>query len=132
MNLRKFTGRRQSARDYRIILTLGWGFHVSMRRVNWRRAIYFAIIFDVIRDPVRKLDPEESVLITVSVLVLWVMISIGAWISSQAENSPCFKIPSEVIDLFQAASCSDRACLSVSFAIYAQGYKMVASALCRT
>ncbi len=43
---------------------------------NWRTAIYLCILLDIVRDPVRKLTPGHSTLITVSVNVLWLAISI--------------------------------------------------------
>lgn len=44
---------------------------------NWRTGIYLVVLMDLLRDPVRKLDPSESVWITVSVNLIWGGIALG-------------------------------------------------------
>ncbi len=41
---------------------------------NWRKAIYIGIVIDVLRDPVRKLLPEQPVVITLSGVLVWGLI----------------------------------------------------------
>jgi hypothetical protein len=44
---------------------------------NWRRGIYLAILVDILRDPVRKLDESQTVLITLSVGAIWGAVFFG-------------------------------------------------------
>lgn len=54
------------------------GLSCLVALMNWRQGVYFAILLDFLRDPIRKLDPDESVIITVSVLGLWGVITLAA------------------------------------------------------
>jgi hypothetical protein len=46
--------------------------------VDWRRGIYGCLLFDVIRDPVRKLSETQSVAVTVAGAALWFAVFLGA------------------------------------------------------
>ncbi len=41
---------------------------------EWRRGIYVGILIDVLRDPVRKLVPEQPVIITLSGVLVWLCV----------------------------------------------------------
>ncbi|MCA9034523.1 MAG: hypothetical protein KDA91_05300 [Planctomycetaceae bacterium] len=53
-----------------------------MSVADWRKGIYVGILIDVLRDPVRKLLPEQPVLITLSGAIVWGVIVFAA-VSSQ-------------------------------------------------
>src|SRR5438874_1078571 len=55
---------------------LGVAFIWSL--LDWRRGLYLCLIFDIIRDPIRKLSDEHLVYITVSGSVLWLAVFVGA------------------------------------------------------
>ena len=46
--------------------------------LDWRRGLYFAVLFDVARDPVRKMLDDQPVYITVAAASLWLAIFLGA------------------------------------------------------
>jgi EamA domain-containing membrane protein RarD len=52
---------------------------------NWRAGIYVGILADCLRDPVRKLDPSEPILITLTGSALWVLLVIVALIQEKQE-----------------------------------------------
>ncbi|MEQ9411985.1 MAG: hypothetical protein RIK87_30015 [Fuerstiella sp.] len=41
---------------------------------DWRRGLYAGILIDVLRDPIRKLIPEQPVVVTLSGSVVWLVI----------------------------------------------------------
>ena len=45
---------------------------------NWRRGLYLCLVFDLVRDPVRKLTEDHLVYITVSAAALWLPIFVGS------------------------------------------------------
>jgi hypothetical protein len=42
---------------------------------NWRAALYLSVVLDVVRDPVRKLSDDHSIMITQSVSVIWLVVA---------------------------------------------------------
>lgn len=48
---------------------------------DWRKAIYVGIVIDALRDPVRKLIPDEPVLITLSGVGIWLVIVVMVLVS---------------------------------------------------
>jgi hypothetical protein len=46
---------------------------------NWRAGLYLCLIFDVLRDPVRKTSPGSSVAITIAGASLWMAVAAGAY-----------------------------------------------------
>ncbi len=52
---------------------------------NWRLALYLCLVIDVVRDPVRKLLPEQPVWATVLGAAPWGMIMLRAFSSEQTE-----------------------------------------------
>jgi hypothetical protein len=92
---------------------------------NWRQAIYLAILLDFVRDPVRKLDPDQSVFITVSVLGLWAAITVSAYGQSQGVMTEAKQQHPRV---FQALRLMVYAIIPgalISMLLYSAGYKMV-------
>ncbi len=49
---------------------------------NWRQGVVLAVIIDVLRDPARKLMPGQPVWVTLSLLLVWVCVFIGAYIEN--------------------------------------------------
>jgi hypothetical protein len=45
---------------------------------DWRRGIFLCVIFDAVRDPVRKLTDEKPVIITLAASALWLAVLLGA------------------------------------------------------
>lgn len=93
---------------------------------NWRQAVYLAILLDFLRDPVRKLDPSESVLITVSVLALWGVITVSAWNQSQAVIREILFENPKLYSAFRLLVLATLPGIALSMAFYADGYKLVA------
>ncbi|GAB5442262.1 MAG: hypothetical protein Fues2KO_26110 [Fuerstiella sp.] len=48
---------------------------------DWRKAIYVGIVIDALRDPVRKLIPEQPILITLSGVGIWLVIVVMVLVS---------------------------------------------------
>ncbi|MGP0075665.1 MAG: hypothetical protein ACLPWF_27430 [Bryobacteraceae bacterium] len=49
--------------------------------VDWRRGVYACLVFDVVRDPIRKLSEGQSVTVTVVAAALWLFVFLGATFS---------------------------------------------------
>lgn len=93
---------------------------------NWRQAVYAAILLDFLRDPVRKLDPNEPVLITVSILGLWGMITLSAWNQSQGSIREFLAENPKLFNSFRLLVFATLPGVAISMAFYAEGYKLVA------
>jgi len=52
---------------------------------NWRAGLYACILFDAMRDPIRKLSADQPVAITVAVCVVWIGVFLGAAKTHRAE-----------------------------------------------
>ncbi len=50
---------------------------VMISLVSWRTGMYLAILFDVVRDPVRKMTEDRSILITVAACAIWGGVFLG-------------------------------------------------------
>lgn len=48
---------------------------------DWRKAIYVGIVIDALRDPVRKLIPDQPILITLSGVGIWLVIVVMVLLS---------------------------------------------------
>ncbi len=48
---------------------------------NWRKGVYAGVLIDVLRDPVRKLIPEQPVMITLSGTAVWLCIIVAVLLS---------------------------------------------------
>ena len=96
---------------------------------NWRKAVYAAIALDFLRDPVRKLDQGESVLITVSVLGLWGVIMISAWGKSQREIHEFFRFNPRLLQAFRLLLLAILPGCVISLIFYSGGYRLVALGL---
>lgn len=93
---------------------------------NWRGAVYLAIALDFARDPVRKLDPNESIYITVSVLGLWGIITLSAWSQSQASIQIALRSHPKLLKAFKLLVAAIIPGSAISLILYSQGYKLVA------
>lgn len=93
---------------------------------DWRKAIYPAIFLDFLRDPVRKLDPGEPVTITISVLALWGVITLSAWVQSRQQIQLAIREHPKVIAAFRLLVIALVPGCILSLLMYAGGYKMVA------
>lgn len=62
--------------DYTYYAALTAAFFVAI--FDWRRGLLLCVIFDVVRDPVRKLAEDQPVAITVAAAGLWVAAFVGA------------------------------------------------------
>lgn len=58
---------------------LGIVFSAVVALANWRNGLYLCVVFDVLRDPVRKLAESNSVAITVAGAALWLAVALGAY-----------------------------------------------------
>ena len=52
---------------------------------RWRTGLYTVVLFDALRDPVRKLDQTESVIITLAPAGLWAAAAAGLWINDRRQ-----------------------------------------------
>lgn len=93
---------------------------------NWRQAVYLAILLDFLRDPVRKLDADGSVLITVSILGLWGVITLAAWTQSRSMIREVLSDNPKLYNAFQLLVFATLPGIAISMAFYAEGYKLVA------
>jgi hypothetical protein len=115
-----------------LVSTLYYGLLVLCCLValaDWRRGIYGAIVIDFLRDPVRKLDPAEPVLITLTVLLLWGVISIAAWSQSQGQIRAFLSVNPYLLVAFRLLVWSMIPGCIMAAALYAEGYKLIALGL---
>ncbi|WP_146519108.1 hypothetical protein [Stieleria varia] len=84
-----------------------------------------AILLDFLRDPVRKMDPSESVLITISVLGLWAVITVSAWMRSRNQIQIAFREHPRVFSAIRYLAIAMIPGSILSLALYQGGYKMV-------
>jgi hypothetical protein len=93
---------------------------------DWRKGVYGAILLDFARDPVRKLDPTESVWITVSILALWGCIAFSVWYQSQStiqRGLRSYPLLSKAIQYLIIAILPG---IATSIALYQNGYRLAA------
>ncbi|MFG0334286.1 MAG: hypothetical protein ACF8TS_13050, partial [Maioricimonas sp. JB049] len=57
---------------------------------NWRTGLYLGVTLDCLRDPVRKLVDDHSVLITLSGVAIWGIIILRAYGQHQNELRKAF------------------------------------------
>lgn len=93
---------------------------------NWRAGIYAAILLDFVRDPVRKLDPDEPVLVTVSLLGLWGVITLSAWNQEHWRVREFLRDNPRVFAAFQWLVIAILPGIVMSMLLYSQGYLLVA------
>ncbi|MCC9601222.1 hypothetical protein LOC67_11755 [Stieleria sp. JC731] len=93
---------------------------------DWRKAVYWAIALDFLRDPVRKLTVGEPVLLTVSVLGLWAMITLCAWNRSRSEIEQALREHGKVTYAFRLLVIAIIPGSVLSLVLYPAGYKMFA------
>lgn len=91
---------------------------------NWRNAVYAAIFLDFLRDPVRKLDEEQSVVITVSILMLWVIIAAMAYTRSEKEIRGFFALNPKLGTAFRFLVVATIPGTLISVFLYAQGLQI--------
>lgn len=58
---------------------------------NWRIGIYICLVVDVVRDPIRKLAPGNSVLVTLIGAILWLAMFLGALAQQQGQMFSAFR-----------------------------------------
>lgn len=58
---------------------------------DWRRGVYLGILIDAVRDPVRKLAPEQPVLITLSGAGVWLVIVMVAALTRRSDLRTMFR-----------------------------------------
>ena len=94
---------------------------------NWRVGLYACILFDALRDPVRKLSAAQPVAITVAVTVIWVGVFIGVSNSHRAEL--LWAIRRHYPKLRAGLQCLVAALApgaAISVALYSRGYMLAA------
>lgn len=92
---------------------------------DWRRAIYGAILLDFLRDPVRKLDPTQSIWITVSVVGLWGVITLGMLSSSWPNIAAFLRENPKVRQVISLVALALIPGAVMSMLLYQEGYKLV-------
>ncbi len=93
---------------------------------NWRKAVYLAILLDILRDPVRKLDDTQSVLITISVGGLWAAIFLGMWQQNQPAIRDFLNRNRSFFKSLQYVAIGLIPGILVSLFVYTSGYRLVA------
>lgn len=58
---------------------------------NWRVGLYLCVLMDVVRDPVRKLTEDQSVLLTIATASLWLAVFLGVVARDQAQMWSAFR-----------------------------------------
>jgi hypothetical protein len=59
--------------------------------LDWRKGLYLCLLIDVARDPIRKLIENEPVLITVTGVIPWAAIFMGAAVTDRARLKSLWK-----------------------------------------
>ncbi len=90
--------------------------------VNWRAGLYAGVVLDVLRDPVRKLSEEQSVVFTLAGALVWGVALLAAIASSQSEWRQLFQRYRQfrVIAICVPLAIVPAAALSVL--LYSRGY----------
>lgn len=125
--------RPRSRRRYTFMITYAYFAVLAaaclLALTDWRKGVYAAILLDFVRDPVRKLDPNQSVLITVSILGLWGVIFLVAWTRSQSELQAYFRSNPYLLKAFRLLVLATIPGCLIAMVSYAGGYRMVALGL---
>lgn len=93
---------------------------------NWRAGIYACVLFEVLRDPIRKLTEDQSVMITVAPGLIWLGVFLGVLNAHQNEllsglrNYPKLRTAVQLLILALVPGAI------ISLVIYPGGYKLVA------
>ena len=61
-----------------IIYHIVFGFATLISMINWRYGVILCVLFDGIRDPVRKVTPGYPVIITLTIAAIWMTTFLGA------------------------------------------------------
>ena len=93
---------------------------------DWRKAIFVGILLDVLRDPVRKLTPEQPVAITLSVAVVWLLIVLVAGLSNAGQVRALFRNYPKLRAAFQLGVMALIPAAGISILSYNRGWLMAA------
>src|SRR5579863_3566160 len=97
--------------------------------LDWRRGIYLCLVFDTIRDPIRKLTDEKPVVITLAACALWIAVLLGA---SHRLGPRLFTLTRQMPPLrnaFILMMCAMIPAATVSLANYEGGWKVASIGL---
>lgn len=89
---------------------------------NWRSAIYFCLLVDLVRDPVRKLSENQPVWITVAGALPWLLVMVKAFSAERLELLAIFqryRLLSRALGLFVVALIPG---FILSCLLYSSGY----------
>ena len=92
--------------------------------VDWRLGIYVGLLIDVVRDPVRKLVPEEPVIITLSGAVVWLVIVVVAVFAKQTYVRSLFRNYSGVRTAMHLVIIALLPAFGISCISYTRGWLM--------
>lgn len=96
---------------------------------DWRKAIFAGMLFDVLRDPVRKLVPLEPVLITLSVAVVWAVIVTVAVLSSGPASTVLTQVYPKLRTAVFLLIMAILPAAAISLISYSSGWKLAAIGL---
>ena len=94
---------------------------------NWRAGLYACVLFDGLRDPIRKLSADQPVAITVAVTFIWIGVFIGVLNAHRAEL--LLALRRHYPKMRAAIQCLVVALIpgaALSFTLYHGGYMLVA------
>jgi len=94
---------------------------------NWRVGLYACVVFDGLRDPIRKLSTDQPVMITAAVGVIWIGVLIGVLNAHRAELHDALHRQYPKLRLgLQCAIVALIPGAAISLAFYYGGYRLVA------
>ena len=102
------------------------GLAFFMAIANWRAGLYACVLFDGLRDPIRKLSADQPVAITAVVAVIWFGALIGVLNAHRAELLNALRL--QYPKVRKGIQCMAVALIpgaAISLALYYSGYRLV-------
>ncbi len=91
---------------------------------NWRLGIYLGILLDCLRDPLRKLTIDQSVLITLTGMLVWGFVIVGAIQQNQTELRQIFQRYRSIRSMLGALTLALVPAAAISIFLYQNGWKV--------
>ncbi|MBB3206297.1 hypothetical protein FHS27_002106 [Rhodopirellula rubra] len=99
-------------------------FSCAYALADWRRAIYLGILVDALRDPVRKLLPDEPVIVTLSGALVWLAIVSTVAFQQKQYIATLYRMYPALRRAFQFLMLAIIPAFAISTISYPRGYLM--------
>lgn len=93
---------------------------------DWRAAVFLCLVLDMVRDPVRKLLPDQPVLVTVAVGLVWGAVFLGACASQKRRMAALGSACPRLRPAFWLLVAGLAPAAAVSMISYEGGWKLAA------